>query len=85
MNLFANFYLRWAGSIVLLIISDSAHGGKQAALEKAIECGNQLEELGKPRTDWVVVGDNNEKQERRGWGSPSSQAIQGEGWDDLLE
>jgi hypothetical protein len=40
-------------------ISDSAHGGKESALEKAIECRNQLEEeLGKPRTDWVVVGDN---------------------------
>src|ERR687884_1593291 len=40
-------------------ISDSLHGGKEAALEKAIECRNQLEqELGKPRTDWVVVGKN---------------------------
>jgi hypothetical protein len=40
-------------------ISDSAHGGKDAALEKAIECRNQLEqELGKPRTDWVIVGNN---------------------------
>ncbi len=40
-------------------ISDKAHGGQEKALEKAIECRNQLEqELGKPRTDWVVVGDN---------------------------
>ena len=40
-------------------ISDKANGGKEAALEKAVECRNQLEkELGKPRTDWVVVGDN---------------------------
>jgi hypothetical protein len=40
-------------------ISDKAHGGKEAALEKAIECRNQLErELGKPRTDWVIVGSN---------------------------
>lgn len=40
-------------------ISDSKHGGKEAALVKAVECRNQLEqELGKPRTDWVVVGDN---------------------------
>ena len=40
-------------------ISDSLHGGKEAGLEKAIECRNQLEEeLGKPRTDWVVVGNN---------------------------
>ncbi|MGB7925774.1 MAG: hypothetical protein WCF57_21225 [Pyrinomonadaceae bacterium] len=40
-------------------ISDSAHGGKEAALETAIECRNQLEqEFGKPRTDWVIVGNN---------------------------
>jgi hypothetical protein len=40
-------------------ISDKAHGGKEAALETAVECRNQLErELGKPRTDWVVVGEN---------------------------
>ena len=40
-------------------ISDSAHGGKEAALKKAVECRDQLEqELGKPRTDWVIVGEN---------------------------
>ncbi len=40
-------------------ISDKAHGGKESALERAVECRNQLEqELGKPRTDWVVVGEN---------------------------
>lgn len=40
-------------------ISDKAHGGKEAALVTAVECRNELErELGKPRTDWVVVGDN---------------------------
>lgn len=40
-------------------ISDKVHGGKDAALQKAVECRNQLEkELGKPRTDWIVVGDN---------------------------
>ncbi|HEV2915117.1 MAG TPA: hypothetical protein VGX92_17705 [Pyrinomonadaceae bacterium] len=40
-------------------ISDNAHGGKEAALEKAVECRDQMEqELGKPRTDWVVVGNN---------------------------
>jgi hypothetical protein len=40
-------------------ISDSVHGGTEAALEKALECRNQLEqELGKPRTDWVIVGEN---------------------------
>lgn len=40
-------------------ISDSRHGGKDAALAQAIAWRNQLEqELGKPRTDWVVVGDN---------------------------
>ncbi|MGI9166849.1 MAG: AP2 domain-containing protein [Pyrinomonadaceae bacterium] len=40
-------------------ISDSVHGGKEAGLGRAVECRNQLEqELGKPRTDWVVVGNN---------------------------
>ena len=40
-------------------ISDSKHGGKEAGLKCAIECRNQLEEeMGKPRTDWVVVGEN---------------------------
>jgi hypothetical protein len=40
-------------------ISDLKNGGKEAALKKAIECRNQLEqELGKPRTDWVIVGNN---------------------------
>jgi hypothetical protein len=40
-------------------ISDKAHGGKETALKKAVECRDQLEqELGKPRTDWVVVGNN---------------------------
>jgi hypothetical protein len=40
-------------------ISDLKNGGKEAALEKAVECRNQLEqELGKPRTDWVIVGNN---------------------------
>jgi hypothetical protein len=40
-------------------INDEKHGGKEAALEKAVACRNQLEEeLGKPRTDWVIVGNN---------------------------
>jgi hypothetical protein len=40
-------------------ISDLKHGGKEAALQKAVECRNQLEqELGKPRTDSVIVGNN---------------------------
>ncbi|HEX8143785.1 MAG TPA: hypothetical protein VF553_14395 [Pyrinomonadaceae bacterium] len=40
-------------------ISDKLYGGKEAALQKAVECRDQLEqELGKPRTDWVVVGNN---------------------------
>jgi hypothetical protein len=40
-------------------ISDSVHGGTEAALEKALEWRNRLEqELGKPRTDWVIVGEN---------------------------
>jgi len=40
-------------------ISDHKNGGKETALKKAVECRNQLEqELGKPRTDWVIVGKN---------------------------
>lgn len=40
-------------------INDKANGGKEAALVKAIECRNQLEqELGKPRTDCIIVGEN---------------------------
>jgi hypothetical protein len=40
-------------------ISDKLWGGKDAALVAAVECRNRLEqELGKPRTDWVVVGNN---------------------------
>ncbi|MGH9901281.1 MAG: AP2 domain-containing protein [Pyrinomonadaceae bacterium] len=40
-------------------ISDRAHGGKEEALKRAVECRNRLErELGKPRTDYVIVGHN---------------------------
>jgi hypothetical protein len=39
--------------------SDKLHGGKETALARAVECRNQLEvDMGKPRTDWVVVGKN---------------------------
>lgn len=44
-------------------ISDLKHGGREAALERAIECRNELErELGKPRTNWVIVGSNPRNQ-----------------------
>jgi hypothetical protein len=40
-------------------ISDQKHGGKEQALQEAVACRNQLEkELGKPRTDWVIVVKN---------------------------
>ena len=40
-------------------INDNLHGGREAALAKAVECRDEMErELGKPRTDWVVVGSN---------------------------
>lgn len=40
-------------------VSDKGHGGKEAALQRAVEYRNEMErELGKPRTDWVVVGNN---------------------------
>jgi hypothetical protein len=40
-------------------IPDKKYGGTEAALARAVECRNEMEqELGKPRTDWVIVGDN---------------------------
>ena len=40
-------------------VTDRQHGNKEAALKAAVECRDELErELGKPRTDWVVVGSN---------------------------
>lgn len=40
-------------------VSDAKNGGKAEALKKAIICRNQLEtELGKPRTDAIIVGNN---------------------------
>lgn len=38
-------------------IADGAHGGREAALAKAVECRDEMErELGRPRTDHQVVG-----------------------------
>ena len=40
-------------------VTDRQHGGREAALKAAVECRDEMErELGKPRTDWVVVGRN---------------------------
>ena len=40
-------------------VPDRLHGGKEAALERAVEQRDEFErELGKPRTDWVIVGSN---------------------------
>lgn len=40
-------------------IPDRLHGGKEAALERAVEVRNEMErELGRPRTDCAVVGHN---------------------------
>jgi hypothetical protein len=40
-------------------VPDRLYGGKEAALERAVEFRNEFErEMGKPRTDWVVVGSN---------------------------
>jgi hypothetical protein len=39
--------------------SDAAHGGKEEALERAVEYRNKAEkELGKPRTDRLVIARN---------------------------
>ena len=44
-------------------ISDHKNGGKDEALKRAVTCRNQLEqELGKPRTDWIIVGLNPRNQ-----------------------
>ena len=40
-------------------VSDRKHGGKESGLLRAVEFRNQFEqELGKPRTDWVIIGKN---------------------------
>ena len=40
-------------------VSDKLHGGRETALMKSVEFRDELEkELGKPRTDWVIVGSN---------------------------
>lgn len=40
-------------------LSDSEHNGRENALARAVEMRDQLErDLGKPRTDYVVVGSN---------------------------
>jgi hypothetical protein len=44
-------------------ISDHKNGGKEEGLKRAVACRNQLEqELGKPRTDWIIVGKNPRNQ-----------------------
>jgi hypothetical protein len=44
-------------------VSDQKNGGKDLALKTAVEIRNRLEqELGKPRTDWVIVGKNPRNQ-----------------------
>ena len=40
-------------------VTDRQHGGREEALAAAVVVRDELErELGKPRTDWVVVGHN---------------------------
>ena len=40
-------------------IPDKQYGGKESALEEAVRWRDRMEkELGKPRTDWVIVGKN---------------------------
>lgn len=51
--------VRFANRTRAKFLCDSAHGGREAALKKAVEWRNRLEqELGKPRTDYVIVGEN---------------------------
>ncbi|MFN2529871.1 MAG: AP2 domain-containing protein [Pyrinomonadaceae bacterium] len=38
-------------------LSDHKNGGEEEALKRAVACRDKLEEeLGKPRTDWIIVG-----------------------------
>ena len=40
-------------------VTDRQHGGREGALAAAVTCRDEMErELGKPRTDWVIVGHN---------------------------
>jgi hypothetical protein len=40
-------------------VTDRQHGDREAALKAAVECRDEMErDLGKPRTDWVIVGRN---------------------------
>ena len=40
-------------------VTDRQHGSREQSLKAAVECRDRLErELGKPRTDWVIVGSN---------------------------
>ena len=56
-------------------ISDKQHGGREAALEKAVECRNELDrELGKPRTDCVIVGSNRATRRLDGRASDGEEA-----------
>ena len=51
--------VRFNGKGRAKFIPDRAHGGREAALLKAVECRDEMErELGRPRTDWAVVGSN---------------------------
>ena len=52
------WYVRvpWKGEMHAKFFSDSAHGGRESALAKAIRYRNRIEkELGKPRTDRIVM------------------------------
>ena len=51
--------VRFNGQGRAKFVPDRAHGGREAALVKAVECRDEMErELGRPRTDWAVVGSN---------------------------
>ena len=52
--------VRFANLTRAKFVSDRSHGGREAALAVAVEWRNRLEEeLGKPRTDFVIVGEQN--------------------------
>ena len=51
--------VRFSNKTMSKFVPDRLHGGREEALAAAVECRDEMErKLGKPRTDWVIVGSN---------------------------
>ena len=67
-------------------VSDQKYGGKEAALQKAIEYRNRMmEELGRPLTDLVVVGTNPRNKSGGGGRQADGEEVSREEWEGLFE